>query len=132
MTGSESGLAGAAGSGISLSVSCSPLSLIFRFGFLAHLDGRSVEALKPGDGAEHQTNDRQPAMRSELGVEPAASEEADKDRQDEVKADRSIAAQAAEIASQRVSSSGIVIRFFKIAYLSTRHAEKPRSPAGEQ
>src|SRR5258706_11999743 len=105
VTGWGSGRAGsgawAGGSRVSLSVSCSPLSLIFRFGFLAHLDRRSVQALKPGDRAEQEAGDGQPTMRSELGVEPAAPEEAEEDRQDKVKTDRSITAQAPEVASQR-------------------------------
>src|SRR5689334_9429015 len=97
---SDSVLAGAFVSVVS--VSRSLLSLIFGFGLLAHLHGRSVKGPEPGDGTEQEAGDRQPTVRAELAVEPTSSEKANEDRDDKFEPYCAVVAEPLEIASHFV------------------------------
>jgi hypothetical protein len=108
----ESGVAGAVVSFVS--ASRSPLSLIFRFGLLAHLHGRSIEAPEPGDRAEEEANQRDPAVGAEFAIEPPPPHEANEDREDKFEPNGSMLAEPLEIASQDFAPSEPAFRF-KIA-----------------
>src|SRR6266545_5010068 len=60
-----------------ISASRSPLPLIFRFRLLAHLHGGSIEGPETGDHSQAKTDHRQPAIGSELGVDPPPGEKSE-------------------------------------------------------
>ena len=121
----ESGVVGP-NVGFTVSVSRSPLSLIFRFGLLAHLDGGPIETSKPGDRTEDEPGHGQPAVGPQLLVQPPASEKAQQNRQDKVKTDRSVVPEPLEIASQDFRPRGSPLPNAKDSLLLPTSSEKPR------